>query len=91
MKPFKITTERMLNILAHSQMEEREIGSRCGGYGECGGDRVIIAHELQKAYFNPPTNAERDQLTPDQLKQGMRLGCQCYPNVSGIEITLHLP
>lgn len=91
MTTLKITTERMLNILGHAQIEERDIGSRCGGFGECGGDRVIIPLDIQKAHFNPLTPAELDHLSPDEIKQGMRLGCQCFPNVSGIEITLQLP
>lgn len=88
---FTITTDRMLNILAHAQIEERGIGSECGGYGRCGQDRIIIPLDVQKSYFSAPTPAELRHLSPDQIKQGMRLGCQCFPNVSGIEITLQIP
>lgn len=80
---------RSLNLLAHAQIEELEIGSRCGGYGECGGDRILIQEGAD--CLSPPTDAEREHLTESALKQGWRLGCQCYPEQDGADIRVKVP
>ena len=70
---------RNLNFLAHAQMIELEIGSRCGGYGECGGDKIrLTVEDLKKV--NPPTTEEREHLTDQELSSGVRLACQCFPD-----------
>jgi ferredoxin len=69
--------ELNLNLLAHAQAVELEIGSRCGGFGECGGDRVRIA--TPHAALSPITAAEREHLSAEELAQGWRLACQCFP------------
>jgi ferredoxin len=76
---------RDLNLLAHAQMIELSIGSECGGHGRCGADRVILSKEsLSKV--NPPTAIEKHHLSDAELKQGMRLACQCFPNENGLLI-----
>ncbi len=65
-----------LNLLAHAQVIELEIGSRCGGHGQCGGDRVRIPAD---ALVSAPTHEEREHLSAAELAQGFRLACQCFP------------
>jgi ferredoxin len=70
--------ERNLNLLAHAQSIELEIGSRCGGFGECGGDRIRI-DVADTSRFSPITEAEREHLSAEELSRGFRLACQCFP------------
>jgi ferredoxin len=70
--------ERNLNLLAHAQCIELEIGSRCGGFGECGGDRIKI-DPAQAHLFSPITGSEREHLSEEEIKEGWRLACQCFP------------
>ena len=76
---------RGLNLLAHAQMIELPTGSRCGGHGKCGADRVILDPESQK-HVNPPSPIERHQLTPEELARGIRLACQTFPGAEGLTI-----
>jgi ferredoxin len=71
--------ERNLNILAHAQAIELEIGSRCGGHGVCGGDRIRIPHEHARL-FSQVTEDERKHLSARELTDGWRLACQCFPD-----------
>lgn len=73
--------ERNLNLLAHAQALELDIGSECGGHGVCGKDRLLVAPEDQ-GRLSPPTHEERRHLSAELLAQGWRLGCQSYPNRS---------
>ncbi len=73
---------RSLNLLAHAQMIELEAGSRCGGHGKCGNDRVVIA-SADWSKVNPPTAIEKAHLTPAELASGVRLACQCFPGEDG--------
>ena len=67
-----------LNLLAHAQLEELDIGSICGGHGLCGADRVLIPAGCRK-HLSPLTKAENRLLSPDQISTGYRLGCQTWP------------
>ncbi len=78
-----------LNILAHSQMIELNVGSDCGGYGRCGGDRVRFSEADQKL-VNGLTEIEKVHLSEEDLKKGWRLACQCFPNEDGLEFTVEL-
>ena len=79
--------EPHLNLLAHAQALEISIGSRCGGHGVCGGDIVrpwvlvegLSPDQVTQA-LSPVTEAEKRLLTPEQIDEGYRLACQCYPN-----------
>ena len=80
---------RNLNLLAHAQMIELEIGSRCGGYGECAGDRLVLeAADLKKV--NAPTEIEKEHFSAEELARGLRLACQCFPNQDNDEIIVNL-
>lgn len=82
--------DRNLNLLAHAQLVELDIGSECGGHGICGKDRLKLAPEA-RALVSPPTEEEREHLSKEQLAQGWRLGCQCYPEKSGMRIEATAP
>ncbi len=77
--------DRNLNLLAHAQCIELDIGSRCGGHGICGGDRVLIPEGLASS-FSPVTDLERRLLGEELLAQGWRLGCQCWPENSDLSL-----
>jgi ferredoxin len=86
--------ERNLNLLAHSQAIELEVGSRCGGHGVCGGDRVLPIDEpsgAQSGRLSPLTDAERRHLSADEIAAGWRLACQCFPENSDKQILVKLP
>lgn len=69
--------EPQLNLLAHAQILELEIGSRCGGHGVCGGDRVQI--RSRAGALNPLQEAEREHLSDEEIDAGWRLACQAFP------------
>ena len=84
--------EPKLNILAHAQAIELDIGSRCGGHGICGGDRIQISIDESKRALclSPITDSEREHLTPDELAQGYRLACQCFPEKPAAQLTVRV-
>ncbi|MBF0262066.1 MAG: DUF4445 domain-containing protein [Magnetococcales bacterium] len=51
------------------------VRAACGGTGGCGA--CVI--RLVSGASNPLTRAEREKLTPEQLRQGYRLACQARP------------
>lgn len=78
-----------LNLLAHAQCLEIGIGSQCGGHGVCGGDRVrvqVMGGSETPSPLSPLTEAELKHLSQDELAQGYRLACQCYPNEASLEL-----
>lgn len=76
--------ERNLNFLAHAQAIELDLGSECGGHGICGKDRVRLPPG--HAPVSPITDEERDHLSAEELTQGWRLACQCFPEKNGCDI-----
>ena len=81
----RIDSYRNLNLLAHAQLEEMDIGSLCGGHGICGGDRIRVSC-AEHAGLSPVTEIEKEHLTPEELASGWRLGCQSYPEQDDLEI-----
>ena len=79
--------EPNLNLLAHAQTIELQIGSRCGGHGVCGGARVRI---VEGAPLSEITEAERNHLTTDELARGYRLACQCFPNSADVSLRVEI-
>ena len=75
----KIETWIDLNILGHAQLEEREIGSRCGGHGICGGDRIQLM-EGDPKLLSIITVEEKKHLSEEEIANGFRLACQCFSN-----------
>lgn len=83
----EVEIETQLNVLAHSQLGEIFIGSQCGGHGKCGKDIVRIDPKDQ-ASFSAVTDVERRHLSEAQIREGYRLGCQCWPNDASRSITI---
>ena len=83
-----VETEKNLNLLGHAQLEEITLGSRCGGHGKCGGDRVQVTllGEQQNQALSPLTEAERNHLSAEEIAQGWRLACQCWPNSHSLDL-----
>jgi ferredoxin len=82
--------DRNLNLLAHAQLVELDIGSECGGHGICGKDRLKLgAKDL--SLVSPVTEEEREHFSKEELAEGWRLGCQCYPEKSGTRIDVSAP
>ncbi len=79
-----------LNLLAHSQLIELDIGSQCGGYGKCAGDKIILA-EADRKKVSAPNAIELHQLTAEEIQKGFRLACQCFPNQNNEELVISLP
>lgn len=77
-----------LNLLAHAQMEEVQVGSRCGGHGICGGDRIQILSGSSD--LSPITSAEKEHLSPEEIAQGWRLACQCWPEKDSTKIRVEV-
>ena len=80
--------EPNLNLLAHAQTLELEVGSRCGGHGICGGDRVRVLDPAPP--LSTITEAERRHLTTAELASGYRLACQCFPNTSELPLRVEI-
>jgi ferredoxin len=79
--------EPQLNLLAHAQTIELDIGSLCGGHGICGGDRVRVP-EGARSLLSPPTREEREHLGESGLAAGLRLACQCFPERAELDFVL---
>jgi ferredoxin len=77
--------EPNLNLLAHAQAIELDIGSRCGGHGKCGGDRLRVLGNFENL-LSPVTDDERRWLSSSEISEGYRLGCQCFPQSTDAEI-----
>ena len=83
----RVPTDRNLNLLAHAQCEEATLGSRCGGHGNCGADKVRIIAEGDRApLLSPLTEAERRLLSAAEISSGVRLACQCFPETNDLSI-----
>ncbi len=85
--------ESQLNLLAHAQAIELEVGSRCGGHGICGGDRVQVklTDNERRLQLSPITSDERRHLSEAELAAGWRLACQCFPQPGVTELELECP
>jgi ferredoxin len=69
-----------LNLLAHAQIAERSLQSRCGGHCECSTCRI----RLVSGRLSPMRDEERELLTRvGALNDGMRLACQAFPEPTG--------
>jgi len=74
-----------LNLLAHAQILELDVGSECGGHGVCGSDRVRPRPE-DSAKLSPLTEEEREHLSSEEIAAGWRLACQCWPLADDLDI-----
>ena len=81
--------EPNLNLLAHAQTIEIEVGSRCGGHGKCGGDRIRV-REDSVGLLSPVTGEEERLISDIDRAQGFRLACQAFPESPNAEIHVEL-
>ena len=80
---------RSLNLLAHAQLLELPTGSRCGGHGKCGGDRIVVRAK-DSADLSPLSESEKRHLSAKEIADGVRLACQCFPERDGAELEVTL-
>ncbi len=80
---------RNLNLLAHAQMEEIDLGSQCGGHGKCGMDRIQILNGRES--ISPPNEIETRHLSEQAIDQGWRLACQAWPDQETVPIEVTVP
>jgi len=85
-KTTRVTCYRSLNLLAHAQIEDLDIGSQCGGHGICGGDRILV--QTERKNLSELTEAELRLLKPEEIQAGYRLACQCWPSEDDLEISV---
>lgn len=80
-----------LNLLAHAQLEERSLQSRCGGHCECGTCRIIV----RRGVLSPMREKEAELLAEVGVvaEQGpeVRLACQCFPEKSCELVEIEVP
>jgi ferredoxin len=85
--------DRNLNLLAHAQAIEMDLGSQCGGHGRCGKDRVRTTEpngQPDAPSLSPLTEAERRHLSAQEIAAGWRLACQCFPEKNDLNIKVAL-
>jgi uncharacterized 2Fe-2S/4Fe-4S cluster protein (DUF4445 family) len=71
-------------LLTTARQAGLAISSSCGGTGRCGQCRVIVL----SGHVSPPSIAEKDTLTEQELERGERLACQTY--IEG-DVSVHVP
>ena len=84
-----------LNLLAHAQILEKSLRSKCGGHCECGTCRIFIV----SGGVNPVGLEERKLLSRIDVKAiqnlkkelkitkgELRLACQCFPSTEGTDL-----
>ncbi|MBI3558674.1 MAG: 2Fe-2S iron-sulfur cluster binding domain-containing protein [Deltaproteobacteria bacterium] len=72
-----------LNLLAHGQIAERSLQSRCGGHCECGTCRVIVESGAVSA-MRPEEKALLARLGVTDSR--VRLACQTFPADSKLNV-----
>lgn len=74
--PLRIATGA--SVLNTAQTNDIDIIATCGGRGRCRSCRV----KLVEGTSTEPGAADRTQLSEDEIREGYRLACQCYPQSS---------
>lgn len=83
-KVFKADDGNLLEILRQAGVSIR---SDCGGKGICGKCKIVIVEA--NATFSEISEAERKNLTEEEIKSGYRLACQT--TISGKSATIFIP
>ncbi len=76
-----------LSLLEIARKAGIGLENKCGGVGKCGKCRV----QLVAGRLTPPTQAEKDLLTPAELSAGYRLACQARPRDASAQLTIDIP
>ncbi len=66
------------SVLSAARQHEIDITATCGGRGRCRSCRI---KQIEGAAV-PAGVADRAQLSEDEIREGYRLACQCYPGRS---------
>jgi len=71
--PFSV--EAGVSILGAARQNDIDIMATCGGRGRCRSCRI----KLVRGIATEPAVADFSQLSKDEIGEGYRLACQCYP------------
>ena len=86
----EVDAYEQLNLLAHGQIAERSLQSRCGGHCECGTCRVMV----ESGKVSPMRPEEKALLAGAGVTDSrIRLACQTFPAASepGDVIVVRVP
>ena len=75
-----VNVEQGTTITKAAASAEIIINSPCGGEGRCGKCKVIIKSQKRGKELPPPSEAEKDLLSDEELSKGYRLACQTLIN-----------
>ncbi len=78
-----------LNLLGHAQLVEVSVGSQCGGHGVCGADRIRVVASKVGA-LSPLSDVEFKHLDENEIKNGYRLACQCFPEFEAPDLVIQV-
>jgi Na+-transporting NADH:ubiquinone oxidoreductase subunit NqrF len=80
-----------LNLLAHAQAVECDLGSECGGHGICGQDRIRISRpDGSPAALSRHTEEEMRHLSERDRNAGWRLACQVFPEAGQADLIVEV-
>ncbi len=75
----------VLNLLAHGQIAERSLQSRCGGHCECGTCRVVV----ESGQVSAMRASERQLLARIGVTDSrIRLACQTFPAAETVIVSV---
>ncbi len=64
-----------VNVINIARQNDIDIMATCGGRGRCRSCRI----KLVRGKVTEPSTADFSQLSKDEIGEGYRLACQCYP------------
>jgi len=70
-----LSVEAGVSVLATARQNDIDIMATCGGRGRCRSCRI----KLFRGTATEPGIADFSQLSKDEIDEGYRLACQCYP------------
>ncbi|MCP4335072.1 MAG: DUF4445 domain-containing protein, partial [Gammaproteobacteria bacterium] len=73
-----LAVEAGSSVLAVARQHDIDIMATCGGRGRCRSCRI----KLVEGTVTEPATADFSQLSKDEIGEGYRLACQCYPQAS---------
>lgn len=70
-----LVVEAGISVLGAARQDNIDIMATCGGRGRCRSCRI----KLVRGMATEPGTADLSQLSKDEIGEGYRLACQCYP------------
>ena len=87
----EVESYSQLNLLAHAQIVERSLQSRCGGHCECCTCRVLVIEGRVSAMKDDErTLLSKARVLSNDGAPQWRLACQCFPE-PGEKIIIEVP